>query len=71
MFNIPLPIYFFTKARPSKTLNKRRHIPLFINQFVSLTELKRGSEFSVTKSSYETELQKMMSHFELLTQKLL
>ena len=38
MFDIPLPIYFFTKEHPLKTSNKRTHIPLFINQFVSLIE---------------------------------
>ena len=40
MFDIPLPIYFFTKAHPLKASNKRTHIPLPINQFVSLIELK-------------------------------
>ena len=40
MFDIPLPIYFFTKEHPLKTSNKRTHFPLFINQFVSLTEAK-------------------------------
>ena len=40
MFDIPLPIYFFTKEHPSKTSNKRTGIPLRTNQFVSLIELK-------------------------------
>ena len=40
MFDIPLAIYFFTKEHPLKTSNKRTDIPLFINQFVSLIELK-------------------------------
>ena len=40
MFHIPLPIYFFTKEYRLKTSNKRTHIPLLINQFVSLIELK-------------------------------
>ena len=40
MFDIPLPIYFFTKEHSLKTSNKRTHIPLLINQFVSLIELK-------------------------------
>ena len=40
MFDIPLPIYFFTKEHPLKASNKRTHIPLLINQFVSLVELK-------------------------------
>ena len=35
-----LPIYFFTRERSLKTSNKRIHIPLLINQFVSLIELK-------------------------------
>ena len=39
MFDIPLPIYFFTKEDPLKTWIKK-HIPLLINQFVSLIELK-------------------------------
>ena len=30
-----LPIYFFTKERSLKTLNKKAHIPVLINQFVS------------------------------------
>ena len=37
MFDIPLPIYFFTKERLLKTSNKRTHIPLLIKQFVFLT----------------------------------
>ena len=40
MFDIPLPIDFFTKEHPLKTSNKRANIPLRINQFFSLTELK-------------------------------
>ena len=40
MFDIPLPIYFFTKEHPLKASNKGTNIPLIINQFVSLTELK-------------------------------
>ena len=40
MFDIPLPIYFFIKEHPLKTSNKRTYIPLLINQFVSLIELK-------------------------------
>ena len=42
MFDIPLPIYFFIKEYPLKlkTSNKRTHIPLLANQFVSLTEQK-------------------------------
>ena len=35
-----LPIYFFTKEHRLKTSNKRPHIPLLINQFVSLIKLK-------------------------------
>ena len=38
MFDVPLPIYFFTKEHPLKTLNKRTHIHLLINQFASLIE---------------------------------
>ena len=40
MFDIPLPMYFFTTDDPLKTSNKRTHIPLLTNQFVSLIELK-------------------------------
>ena len=40
LFDIPLPIYFFTKEHSLKTSNKRTHIPLLINQFVSILELK-------------------------------
>ena len=40
MVDIPLPIYFFTKEHPIKASNKRTHIPLVINQIVSLIELK-------------------------------
>ena len=40
MLGIPLPIYFFTEEHPLKTSNKRTNIPLPINQFVSLIELK-------------------------------
>ena len=40
MFDILLPIYFFTKEHALKTSDKRTHIPLPINQFVSLIELK-------------------------------
>ena len=40
MFGNTLPIYFVTKGHPLKTSNKRTHIPLFINQFVSLIEAK-------------------------------
>ena len=40
MFDIPLPIYFFTKEHPLKTLNKGTHIPLLINRFVSFIEIK-------------------------------
>ena len=40
MFDIFLPIYLFTKEHLLKTLNKRTQIPLLINQFVSLIELK-------------------------------
>ena len=36
MFEIRLPTYFFTKENLLKTANKRSHIPLLINQFVSL-----------------------------------
>ena len=39
MFDIPLSIYFFTTEYPLKTSNKRTHIPLLINQSVSLIEL--------------------------------
>ena len=38
MFDIPLLIYFFPKEHPLKTLNKRTHILLLINQYVSLIE---------------------------------
>ena len=40
MFGIALSIYFFTKEQLLKTSNEGTHIPLLINQFVSLTELK-------------------------------
>ena len=30
MFEIPLPIYFFTKENQLKASNKRTHIPLLI-----------------------------------------
>ena len=40
MFDIPLPIYLFTKEHPLRISNKRTHIPLFNNQFVSMIELK-------------------------------
>ena len=40
MFDILLPIYYFTKEHPLKTSNKKTHIPLLIKQFVSLIELK-------------------------------
>ena len=40
MFDIPLSIYFFTKESLLKESNKRTHIPLLINQFVSLIELR-------------------------------
>ena len=33
MFDIPLPIYFFTKEDLLKTSNKRIHIQFLINQF--------------------------------------
>ena len=36
MFEIRLPTYFFTKENLLKTASKRSHIPLLINQFVSL-----------------------------------
>ena len=39
MFDILLIIYFFTKEHLLKTSNKRTHISLLINQFVSLIEL--------------------------------
>ena len=40
MSDIPVLIYFFTKEHPLKTSNKRTHIPLLINQSLSLIELK-------------------------------
>ena len=40
MLDIPLLIYFFTKENSLETANKRTYIPVFINQFVSLIELK-------------------------------
>ena len=40
MFDILLPIYFFPTEHPLKTSNKRSEIPLLINQFVSLIQLK-------------------------------
>ena len=40
MFDIPLPIHFFTKEHLLKRSNKRAGIPLLISQFVSLIELK-------------------------------
>ena len=40
VFDIPLPMYFFTKEHPLKPSNKRTHIPLLINQFYTLIELK-------------------------------
>ena len=36
----PLPIYFFNKEHPLKTLNKGTRSPLIFNQFVSSVELK-------------------------------
>ena len=33
MFDIPLPIYFFTKEHQLKTLNTRTHIPLLTQFF--------------------------------------
>ena len=38
--NQALSTYLFTKEHLLKTLSKRTHIPLLINQFVSLIELK-------------------------------
>ena len=46
MSDIPLPIYLFTKEHPLKTSNKRTDIPLLINQFVSLIELKMERSIS-------------------------
>ena len=40
MFDIPLPIYVFTKEHALKTLNKSTHIPSLTNNLVSLIELK-------------------------------
>ena len=40
MFDIPLPIYFFTNEHPLNTSNKRTHIPLLTNLFISLIELE-------------------------------
>ena len=44
MFEIPLPIYFFAKEHPLKASNKRTHISLLINEFISLIELKMINE---------------------------
>ena len=40
MFDIPFPIYYFTKKHPLKTSNEKTQIPLLINQFIYLIELK-------------------------------
>ena len=40
MFEIPLPIYLFTKEHTLKTSNKKTHIFLLSKQFVSLIKLK-------------------------------
>ena len=40
MFDIPLPIYFIFKEHLLKASNKRTHVPLLINEFVSLIEIK-------------------------------
>ena len=40
MLDITLLIYFFTKENTLKTANKKTYIPVFINQFISLIELK-------------------------------
>ena len=50
MFDIPLPIYFFTKEHPLKTSNKRTHIPLLINQFASLIELTQPAHNALRTS---------------------
>ena len=36
MFEIPLPIYLFTKEHTLKTSNKKTHTLLLIKQFISL-----------------------------------
>ena len=45
MFDVTLPIYFFTKEHPLKTSNKRTQIPLlidfitFINFYLSISNI--------------------------------
>ena len=59
MFDIPLPIYFFTKEHPLKTSNKRTHIPLLINQFVSLIELKMQQLINYWAITYKFNIDKI------------
>ena len=40
MFQTPLPIHIFPKEYPLKASNKITHIPLRINQFASLVQIK-------------------------------
>ena len=51
MFDIPLPIYFFSKEHPLKASNRKTHIPLLINQFVSLIVLKIDELFTAWRVS--------------------
>ena len=59
MFDIPLPIYFFTKEHPLKTSNKRTHIPLLINQFVSLIEPKMKRLINYWTNTCKFKIDKM------------
>ena len=58
MFDIPLHVCFFTKENPLNTSNKRTHISLLINQFISLTELKmqRWIKFRTQSRSLEQRM---------------
>ena len=53
----------------SKTSDKKSILPDFVN--LSGTFLKEVRNSRVTKSSYEIEIRKITSHFELLTRKFL
>ena len=52
MFNIPLLIDLFISLieHPLKASNKRTHIPLFINVFISLIQLEYPLETSNKKT---------------------
>ena len=53
----------------SKTSDKKSILPDFVN--LSGTFLTEVRNSRVTKSSYEIEIRKITSHFELLTRKFL